>query len=200
MNNPLLIGITGGIGSGKSIITEIFSLLGIPVYYADIRAKSLMNEDEQLIDEIIKQFGEQSYEKGELNRQYLAERVFNNKDEIVTLNKLVHPAVARDFKSWSQQQKSVYILKEAALLFETESFKELDKTILVVAPENTRIERVLKRDPERSEAQIKNIMKRQMTVERAESLASWIIKNDESELIIPQIMEIHEAIIKVANQ
>ena len=194
MSKPLLIGITGGIGSGKSTVAAIFNLLGIPVYNADVRARVLMNEEEQLISDIKERFGEQSYDNGLLNREYLAKRIFASEEETNKLNQLVHPAVARDFENWSLSQQTKYIVKEAALLFETGSYKELDKTILVVAPESTRIKRVLKRDSNRSAEQINNIIERQTSVEKVKPLASWIIKNDDSELIIPQVLRIHAAI------
>lgn len=196
MNKPYLVGITGGIGAGKSTITEIFKLLGVPVYDADSKAKNLMINDKELVQRIIQLFGEESYHNGDLNRKYLAERVFSSENETARLNALVHPAVARDFKSWSDQQSSVYILKEAALLFESGSYKELEKVILVSAPEELRISRVQKRDPQRSLGQIKNIIERQMDQVEALTQADEVIYNDESNLLIPQVIAIDKKIKK----
>lgn len=199
MNNPFLVGITGGIGSGKSTVAELFKILGIPVYDADSRAKVLMASDQQLIDLIINQFGERAYQDGVLNRQYLAEKVFANAAETAKLNAFVHPVVARDFKLWTSNQKTIYVLKEAALLFEAGSYQELDMTILITAPVELRIKRVKARDPQRSEKQIMNIINRQMAVEKAIKLADETIVNNEKSLLIPEVIKldakIKEAII-----
>ena len=142
------IGITGGIGSGKTTVCKIFESLGIPVYYADDRAKVLMTENKKLVDEIKKLIGDKSYfEDGSLNRQYIASVVFKNKNKLEQLNSLVHPAVAKDGILWQQSQSVVpYTLKEAALLIESGSFQALDYLITVWAPKETRIQRVIKRD------------------------------------------------------
>ena len=191
-NNLLLrIGITGGIGSGKSTVARIFSLLGVPVYNADERAKWLMVHDENLISNIITQFGQDSYIDGQLNRQYLAEKVFKDELLVEKLNTLVHPAVASDFADWSSNYSSGYVLKEAALLFETGSYNELDATILVASPIELRIKRIEKRDPQRSREQIENIISRQIAIDEALSLADYVIDNDDSKLLIPQVLGLH---------
>jgi len=154
-NIPILIGLTGGIGSGKSTVAKVFEILGIPVYYADDRAKSLMNENQELRAEITNAFGSESYlRSGQINRTYLAETVFSDPAKVSTINGLVHPAVAQDFKTWAMAQKSPYVLKEAALIFETGSHQKLDAVINVSSPLRIRISRVLMRDPQRSEDQI----------------------------------------------
>ena len=196
MTRPLLVGITGGIGSGKSTIAEVFRLLQVPVYDADSRAKLLMVEDDILVASVKQSFGPEAYTEGKLNRQYLAERVFANESETAKLNSLVHPAVARDFASWVSTQSSEYILKEAALLFETGSYKDLDKVILVTAPEEVRISRVQNRDPQRSDAQIRNIISKQIKVSKAMELADYTLPNDGSSLLIPQIIELDKEIKK----
>jgi dephospho-CoA kinase len=159
---PLLLGVTGGIGSGKSLVCRIFQVLGTPVYNSDLRAKQLMVEDEALIGQIKAAFGEQSYSKGNLNRQYLAEKVFSDSEKLELLNSLVHPAVGRDFRIWVDRNASQsYLLKEAALIFETGSNKLLDQTILVSAPQQLRIARVLCRDSQRTEEQVRAIISNQ---------------------------------------
>lgn len=199
MSRPTLIGITGGIGAGKSVVTEIFKLLGTPVYDADSRAKRLMTEDPGLVEAITNTFGPDSYVNGTLNRTYLAEKVFSSEEETLKLNALVHPAVARDFCDWVDRQTSPYVLKEAALLFESESYKELDKVILVTAPEDLRIKRVQVRDSQRSVGQIRNIIKRQMDPHAAMKLAHEILNNDETSLLVPQIISLDNKIKKAIN-
>ncbi|RLD19274.1 MAG: dephospho-CoA kinase [Bacteroidetes bacterium] len=190
-NSPLRVGLTGGIGTGKSTVGQIFKLLGVPVYDADSMAKRLMVEDENLITAIKDEFGSESYRSGSLNRQFLAEKVFKSEDLLDKLNSLVHPAVASDFDIWASKFKGKYILKEAALLFESGSYNELDDVILVLSPLETRIERIAKRDPQRSPEQILNIIERQMPVDQAKGMADFIIDNDESHMLIPQVYELH---------
>ncbi|EPA00075.1 Dephospho-CoA kinase [Indibacter alkaliphilus LW1] len=193
--SPKLIGITGGIGSGKTTVSKIFSILGIPIYYADDRAKWLMANNLDLIQKIKENFGEESYtENGELNRKYLAEKVFSDPENTTIINALVHPAVGADFENWATSQNSPYILKEAALLFETGSYKQLDKIINVSAPLKLRISRVMARDPQRDEKQINAIIDKQMPDEEKNKKADFIIKNGENKLLIPQVLKIHQAL------
>jgi len=141
------IGITGNIGAGKSQVCRIFELLEIPVYYADPRARQLMKSDPELKKKIQKLLGPESYDQhGELNRQYIGQIIFKDKTALTSLNNLVHPAVGLDFNTWAKNQKSPYILKEAALLFESGSYKQLDLTVLVKASEAVRLRRVVARD------------------------------------------------------
>ena len=193
MPRPLQVGITGGIGSGKSIIAKIFIGLGIPVYDADSRAKILMNTDEELMNQIINAFGNQSYDKnGRLNRRYLAEHVFGFPDRLEKLNRLVHPRVEKDYTDWVNNHKSQnYLLKEAALLFESGAAKKMDTIIVVTAPDTVRIHRVAQRDG-RSEEEIRNIMSRQLAQDKIVEQANFVIVNDESELVVPQILELHQ--------
>lgn len=190
-----VVGITGGIGSGKSTVCEIFKTLGIPVYDADTRAKHLMQHDESLKTEIIQTFGDESYHKGQLNRQYLASKVFRDPDQVAKINALVHPAVTTDFNAWIKEQQAPYVLKEAALLIESGSYKQLDFLINVFAPINLRIMRVQKRDPQRSLKEIKEIIGKQVSEEKRSELADAIINNDEHELLIPQVLKIHRRLI-----
>ena len=196
MNSPLRVGITGGIGTGKSTVAQIFKLLGVPVYDADTMAKNLMVEDDGLIAAIKDEFGSDSYSGGQLDRQFLAEKVFNNENLLEKLNALVHPVVAEHFAKWTSQFSGQLILKEAALLFETGSYQDLDYVILVQSPLETRIERIKSRDPQRSSEQILSIIERQMRVEEAIALADFIIQNDESHMLIPQVLELQKKLIK----
>lgn len=199
-HKPLLVGITGGIGSGKSTAAKIFSILGIPVYYADDRAKWLMAHDPELKNQIMATFGNESYTAdGSLNRTYLAANVFGDEEKVKSINGLVHPAVKSDFETWFKNQNSPYVLKEAALLFETGSYKDLDKVINVSAPLKIRITRIMLRDPHRSEDQINHIIDQQLPDEEKNSKADFIIKNSDNKLIIPQVLKIHEELLKLTS-
>jgi dephospho-CoA kinase len=190
---PLLVGITGGIGSGKSTVCKLFSLLGIPVYTADERAKWLMAQDPELRNQISNTFGEAAYSStGELNRTFLAESVFPNPEKIAQLNALVHPAVKKDFEQWIASQTAPYLIKEAALLFETGAAKALDYVINVSSPLRIRTARILLRDPHRSEEQVNQIINQQLPDEEKNELADFCIKNTDNKLLIPQVLEVHE--------
>lgn len=192
MNAPLQIGITGGIGSGKSLLSKIFRCLGVPVYDADSRAKYVMTTDGILIQQIKKEFGELSFDNEKLNRAYLSKVVFEQPEKLKILNSLVHPRVGEDYLNWVNQQRGhSYVLKEAALMFESKSYTMMDGVIVVTAPEEIRIKRVLERDPHRTEEEIKNIIKSQMPESDKLKLANFIISNDESELVIPQVLKLH---------
>lgn len=197
---PLLIGITGGIGSGKSTVCRIFQILGIPIYSADDRAKWLMANDPELKAGISNAFGTESYlEDGRVNRAFLAEKVFSDPEEIKQINALVHPAVGKDFQTWAENQNTSYILKEAALLFETDSYRALDKTINVSSPLKIRVARILMRDPHRSEAQINHIIDQQMPDDEKNEKADFVIKNTDNKLLIPQVLDIHHKLQMLAD-
>ena len=200
MNKLIQIGITGGIGSGKSIVCNVFQLLGTPVYDADSRAKSLMTTDGILMSAIKKEFGVLSYNPdGSLNREFLAKQVFNNQERLGKLNEMVHPRVGVDYRNWlTQQITSNYVIKEAALIFEAGTCKELDKVVVVHASEELRIQRVLHRDPQRSAQQVKGIMNNQLAAEEKLSRADYIIMNDEKQLVIPQIISLHRTFMNMA--
>lgn len=190
------VGITGGIGSGKSTVARIFELLGIPIYSADSRAKWLMAHDENLKTQIISQFGEEAFlEDGSLNRPYLSEKVFSDPEKIKAINRLVHPAVSRDFDSWANAQTTPYVLKEAALIFETEGDKILDAVINVSSPLKIRVGRVMMRDPHRSEKQLQEIITQQLPDEEKNKRADFVIKNTDNKLLIPQVLEVHKKIL-----
>lgn len=197
-NRPLLIGITGGIGSGKSTVCKVFELLGTPVYYADDRAKNITSTDAELKEQICQRFGEESYNGNTLNRTYLAKKVFSDEQELNALNALIHPRVALDFENWiSENSDHPYLLKEAALIFETGGNLKLDKVITVSASENIRIKRVLARDSHRTEEDIRNIISKQMPEDQKIGLSDEVIYNNGDQLILPQILEIHEKIVGI---
>lgn len=192
------VGITGGIGSGKTTVCKMFEELGVPVYYADDRAKYLMQHEHHLIDEIKKNFGNDVYENCKLNRKLLAEKVFNDKVKLDLLNSLVHPAVFRDTERWFEEQKErkvPYVIKEAALLVETGSYKTLDKLIVVTAPLDTRIKRVTARDQvelEEVQARVRN----QLPESEKVKLADYVIENNKDlDHLQLQVKKIHSALI-----
>lgn len=196
--NPLKVGITGGIGAGKSTVAKIFSILGAPVYYADDRAKWLMINNQKLKDALINQFGKDAFlAEGSLNRDFLAETVFANPEKISKINELVHPVVAQDFLEWTTTQTAPYVLKEAALIFETNSHQSLDYVINVSSPLRIRMSRVLLRDTHRTSAQVNHIIDQQLLDEQKNELADFILKNTDNKLLIPQVILIHEKLIKV---
>lgn len=197
MAKPLQVGITGGIGSGKSLVCRLFQTFRVPVYDADSHAKELMTTDGILISQIRKEFGDLSYNTdGSLNRIYLASHVFKDQKKLDLLNSLVHPRVAIDYSNWVEDQGNQrYVLKEAALLFESNGYKNLDKIIVVSAPEKLRIKRVLKRDPHRTVEQIKGIVEKQMAEDEKLERSDYIIVNDESQLVIPQVWKLHQTFI-----
>jgi dephospho-CoA kinase len=190
------IGLTGGIGSGKSTIAEIFKILNIPVYNSDDRAKALMNENPLLMKEISNIFGSHIYQNGTLNRAELGAIVFKNPELLQQLNAVVHPAVGADFNSWCTSQNTQYVIKEAAIIYETGINKMLDGVIAVIAPNELRIKRVLKR-PGMTEDLIKDRMSRQLPTESLVDKANWLINNDETVLVIPQVLKVHEEILNL---
>jgi dephospho-CoA kinase len=199
-SRPLLVGITGGIGSGKSTVCKLFSLLGVPIYTADDRAKWLMSHDPELKIEILATFGPSAYSTtGELNRDYLAETVFSNPEKVAALNALVHPAVGKDFALWVNQQTAPYVIKEAALLFETGSAKALDCVINVSSPLRIRMARVLLRDPQRTEEQVNQIINQQLPDEEKNERADFSIKNTDNKLLLPQVIDIHTQLLSKAE-
>ncbi len=200
-NQPLRVGITGGIGAGKSTAAKIFSLLGVPVYHADDRAKWLMVNNNNISKAIQNQFGLESYlPDGTLNRGFLAETVFSNPEKISQINSIVHPAVAQDFLEWTASQSAPYVLKEAALIFETEGHQSLDYVINVSSPLRIRMSRVLVRDTHRTEAQVNQIIDNQLPDERKNELADFTLKNTDNKLLIPQVLSIHKKLLEEAQK
>lgn len=191
----LKIGLTGGIGSGKSIVAAVFNVLGIPVFDADRQAKSIMEEDEQLMSSIQEAFGERSYISGKLNRGYIAKIVFSNTEKLNLLNSLVHPATIRAADHWMKQQCTPYVVKEAALMFESGSAANVDYVIGVHSPQHMRIKRVMDRDGLTREQVLLRIS-HQLDDTIRMKLCDFIIVNDEQQLLIPQILQLHNRFIK----
>ena len=195
----LKIGITGGIGTGKSTICEIFALLGIPLYNADKAAKRLMATNENLKKKLIATFGTDAFARtGELDTIFLAKKVFADEKALKQLNALVHPAVLADFDQWCSQQQAPYVLKEAALLIESGSYKQCDYTILVESPIALRIQRLLIRDNS-TEAQISARIANQMPDEEKAKVVNFLLLNDEEHLLIPQILALHTQFLKASS-
>ena len=196
----LRIGITGGIGSGKSTVCKLLELQGIPVFYADAEAKNAMVSDNLLIAQLKTAFGDDIYNPDlSLNRSKLAEVVFNDDAKLKQLNSIVHPAVFRLFDLWVENQSSVYVVKEAALLFESHSYKDCDFKILVKSSEELKIKRVMQRDFITRENVYKR-MKKQLSDDEKEKLSDFIINNNEQELLIPQVMNLHLEVLRRASQ
>jgi dephospho-CoA kinase len=189
------IGITGGIGSGKSIVCKVFELLGVPVFYADIEAKKIY-DDEYVKTVLINKYGFEIYlPDGKLNREKLSKIIFSNQDELKYINSLIHPLVAKAYSEWCEKHKHFpYTLKEAAILFESGSYKEMDKVITVSAPVELRINRVMKRD-NLSRMQIEERIKNQWTEEERIKHANFFIYNDDEHLVIPQIVDLHKKLM-----
>ena len=196
----LRVGLTGGIGSGKSTIAAIFETLGIPVSYADLEAKRLMNEDAGLREAIIQNFGDGAYTDGKLNRKYLAERVFTDPEKLTLLNSLVHPVTIRDGERWMQDlgDRFPYAIREAALIFETRTVGHLDFVIGVSAPEEMRIHRTMQRDRLTRE-EVLGRMRNQIDEDIKMHLCDAVIVNDERSAVIPQVLNIHKQLLQRAS-
>ena len=195
----LKVGLTGGMGSGKTTVASIFEVLNIPVYYADDAAKRLMDEDEDIKVAIEKNFSKAAYKDGTLDRKYVSDLVFNDPEKLALLNSIVHPATIKDADQWMKNQASPYIIKEAALLFESGSNKKLDYVIGVKAPLDLRISRTLKRN-NISREEILARMNKQMDEDAKLALCDFIIINDEQQFIIPQVLQLHETLLKLSEQ
>lgn len=196
----LKIGVTGNIGSGKTTVSKIFEILGVPVFYADDAAKTVMVEDPILINALKKEFGGESYfDDGSLNRKHIASIVFNNETELTKLNSIVHPAVFRAFDNWVATKKNVpYVMKEAALLFESSSYKTCDQTIMITAPLELRINRAMQRD-NLSRNEVEGRDARQFSEEKKIQLADFVIRNDDTQLVIPQVLELHTKFLTISS-
>jgi len=190
-------GITGGIASGKSVVCEVFKLLGVPVYNADTAAKVLANTDREIKNDLIKLFGDDIYEGNNLNRKKLSEIIFNNKTALENTNKIIHPRVINDFLRWAEEHKDhKYILMEAAILYESGTYKMLDKVITVTAPKQIRISRALSRENFTKQI-IENIQKNQILDEEKVKRSHYVILNDNKTLILPQILRIHQQLLNI---
>ncbi|OFX26617.1 MAG: dephospho-CoA kinase [Bacteroidetes bacterium GWA2_31_9b] len=191
------VGVTGGIGSGKTLVCEVFKRLGISVYNADNEAKNILNSNAEVRKSIENYFGQDIYKNNSLNKKKLAEIIFNNNEAIQKINSIVHPVVRQNFIAWCKSHENKpYVIEEAAIIFESGVYKEFDYTINVFAPEQIRIQRVMERDKATIE-DVKKRMQNQMNDDERMKLANFTIINDGTKMIIPQILEIHS---KLVNQ
>lgn len=191
------VGLTGGIGSGKTTVAKYFIELGVPVYFADDEAKKLMNSSTYIKNMLIREFGEKTYENGELNRKYLASIVFHDTSKLNIINGIVHPAVAKHFTKWLKKQKTNYIIQENAILFENKMSSLFDYIITVTAPIDVKIERILKRDTS-SKNDILSRMKNQWDDDRKIGLSDFVIHNIDLADTRKQVGQIHKKLLKIA--
>jgi dephospho-CoA kinase len=191
-----IIGLTGGIGSGKTTVAKLFEELGVPVYNSDLKAKKLMQNSKELRTAIIDLLGKESYVLQKLNKKYIADKIFEDKDLLQKLNAIVHPAVRQDFIKWAKKESSPYVIQEAAILFENNSYKTFDKIILVKAPKNVRLQRVLTRDAI-SEKEILTRMENQWDDSKKIPLADYVIENTDIEKTKIQVQKIHHELTKM---
>lgn len=192
------IGLTGGIGSGKTTVAKIFEVLGIPVYYADDAARRLMNSDPDLKRKIVLLFGEQAYRHGQLDRNYISSQVFENKKKLKELNALTHPITIKDADDWMNNQQAPYAIKEAALIFESGAEKKLDLVVGVDAPEEIRIRRTMLRDSV-SRDQVIARMKNQLPDDEKMSRCDFLIHNDDNQAVLPQVLELHQKLLALSE-
>jgi dephospho-CoA kinase len=191
----IVVGLTGGIGSGKTTVARIFEDLGIPIYIADVEAKRLMNTSKVIKRKLIFLFGDKAYVDNQLNRPHLASKIFNDASLLTQMNAIVHPKVGKDFKCWLKKQTSLYVIKEAAIIFELQRQSDYDYIITVTANTKDKIERVLKRD-ETTESKVTAIMKNQMSDEEKAKKSDFVIVNNQLEDTKKQVLKIHEKILQ----
>ena len=194
----LRVGITGGIGSGKSVVCRIFNSLGIPVYNADDAAKNIMQQDENVKQELKTLLGNIYDDDGTLNRKKVAAHIFNNNQLLAAINSIVHPAVVADSVQWEQKVTTHYFIRESAILFESGTNNRLDKIILVEAPEELRIQRIIQRD-QRTREQIQLIINQQWSTEKKKKLSDYTIINDDHHALFPQVLNLHQIFTALAN-
>ncbi len=193
---PLKIGLTGGIGAGKTTVSNILKTLEIPIFNSDEHSKKLFINNQYIINETIKHFGHNILTNKKIDFKKLGAIVFYNKKKLAVLNSIIHPKIADMFNEWYNKQNAKYIIKESAILFESNTYKKLDKTILVKAPVNLRIQRTCVRD-NRTISQVKKIIQNQLPVPKVIKQANYIINNNEKKLLIPQVMHIHNTILNL---
>ena len=193
---PKLIGITGGIGAGKSTVSTICKHLGFKVYNSDQRAKEIVSEDSIIKKKLISFFGNNIYKNGVLDRKFLSDKIFNDKSSLEQINSIIHPAVKKDFNSWVINNSNEKILfKESALLLESGAYKELDKIILIVSGKNLRVSRVLNRDQNRSKKEIESIIDKQIDEVDAIKYADIVIDNNHKKMLLPSVIKEIEKLI-----
>lgn len=191
---PKIIGLTGGIGSGKTTVANYFSALDVPVYIADIEAKKLMKRSKIIKRKLKQLFGEAAYLDNVLNKPFIADQIFNNKELLQKMNAIIHPKVAKHFSNWVKKQTSPYVISEVAILFENGSYKKYDYIITVIAPEEVRLKRVISRDAS-SEKKVKAIMANQWSDEKKVELSDYVINNTDLEKTKQIVSEIHKEIV-----
>ena len=192
---PLKIGLTGGIGSGKTTVASILKSLGVPVFNSDENSKKLFINNQHVINETIKYFGHNILTKKKIDFKKLGKIAFSNKKDLTVLNSIIHPNIANIFDEWYNKQKGKYIIKESAILFESKTYEKLDKIILVKAPVNLRIKRTCIRD-KRSIPEVKKIIKNQLPVQQIIKHVNYIVNNNEKKLLTPQVIDIHRQILE----
>lgn len=197
----IIVGITGGIGSGKSVISRIFRQLGIPVYDADAAAKDLYRRYPELLQKVKSEFGEDVIDaKGNIDRKKLATIVFQDPERLKLLNRMVHPMVRKDFKEWVAAHRAApYVMKEAAILFESGTHRDCDLVITVVASPELRLQRVRSRD-QRSVAEIRKVMEQQWSDEDKSRKSDFVVRNDEDDAVLPQVLQIHDLLLKQVRE
>jgi len=193
-----IVGLTGGIGSGKTTVAKEFKKLGVPIYIADEEAKKLMNKSKVIKRKLKTLFGDEAYVNDRLNRPFLAQKIFNNKDYLQQMNAIVHPKVAKHFEKWLVKQKAPYIIKEVAILFENGSYKDCDFIITVAATIENRITRLLKRD-ETTISKIQAIMNNQWPDEKKIALSQFVINNNNFENTVKQVQDVHKQLLKSSS-
>lgn len=197
MDLPLLIGVTGGIGSGKSMVCRLFECLDVPIYYADSRAKWLTNNDPEIREKVVALLGNEAYDSaGQYNTRFVASSVFQNEPLLKELNAIIHPVVLRDTKVWvAQQAGAPYVVKEAAIMAKAGQSNAVDYVVVVEAPVELRIQRILQRD-KRTEQEIRAIIERQVSDESRREIADYVVNNDDGSELIPQVLHLHEIFLK----
>lgn len=195
----VVVGLTGGIGSGKTTILECFKALGVPVYIADVEAKALMNRSKVIKRKLIDLFGKDAYKNNELNRPYLSSKIFSNKELLAKMNAIVHPKVASHFKRWLKKQDSNYVIKEAAIIFENNLESQYNYIITVIADEDLRIQRVMKRD-DASNQKVKSIIKNQLSDAEKVKKSDFVITNNDLLEAKKQAINVHEKILQKIKQ
>tara|TARA_R110000868_G_scaffold3348_5_gene21767 strand:+ start:1237 stop:1827 length:591 start_codon:yes stop_codon:yes gene_type:complete len=195
----IVVGLTGGIGSGKTTVAKQFAALGVPVYIADKEAKKLMKRSKIVKRKLIQLFGNEAYVDAELNKPFIANIIFNDKTYLEKMNAIIHPRVKKHFQKWVLKQESAYVIKEVAILFENDGYKSCDYVITVTTPINLRMERLLKRD-NTTKSKIKAIMKNQWTDEEKTKLSDFVIENIKLENTKNQVLKIHKQLLKEHNK
>lgn len=194
----MIVGLTGGIGSGKTTVAKMFEALGIPVFYSDKEAKVLMNTSEEIKEQLISLLGQESYSEEGLNRAFVAAKIFNNSALLEAVNAIVHPAVAKYFYHWEQEQQAPYVIQESAIIFENQMEDRYAKIIVVTAPEEAKVERVMRRDHVEKE-KVEERMKNQLKDEEKLKRADYVIFNDLLEETRNQVLDVHHHLLKIAQ-